>query len=104
MKQNFPNRSHVFCVFCQMCNFIASNKCETKTKVKHTKHPKHLKHPKHPKHYESPSKGIGDADSCETRCKRESSAGTNERSLVTMPPQCRTSERVAYDNLLRIGQ
>ena len=46
MEQNFPNRSHVFCVFCQMCNFIASNKCETKTKVKH---PKHLKHPKHPK-------------------------------------------------------
>lgn len=46
MEQNFPNRSHVFCVFCQMCNFIASNKCETKTKVKHTKH---LKHPKHPK-------------------------------------------------------
>lgn len=44
MEQNFPNRSHVFCVFCQMCNFIASNKCETKTKVKH---PKHLKHPKH---------------------------------------------------------
>ena len=41
MEQNFPNRSHVFCVFCQMCNFIASNKCETKTKVKH---PKHLKH------------------------------------------------------------
>ena len=30
MEQNFPNRSHVFCVFCQMCNFIASNKCETK--------------------------------------------------------------------------
>lgn len=77
MEQNFPNRSHVFCVFCQMCNFIASNKCETKTKVKH---------PKHPKHYESPSKGIGDAESCETPCKRESSAGTNERSLVTMPP------------------
>ena len=50
MEQNFPNRSHVFCVFCQMCNFIASNKCETKTKVKHPKHPKHLKHPKHPKH------------------------------------------------------
>lgn len=74
MEQNFPNRSHVFCVFCQMCNFIASNKCETKTKVKH------------PKHYESPSKGIGDAESCETPCKRESSAGTNERSLVTMPP------------------
>ena len=46
MEQNFPNSSHVFCVFCQMCNFIASNKCETKTKVKH---PKHLKHPKHPK-------------------------------------------------------
>ena len=44
MEQNFPNRSHVFCVFCQMCNFIASNKCETKTKVKHLKHPKHLKH------------------------------------------------------------
>ena len=44
MEQNFPNRSHVFCVFCQMCNFIASNKCESKTKVKH---PKHLKHPKH---------------------------------------------------------
>ena len=44
MEQNFPNSSHVFCVFCQMCNFIASNKCETKTKVKH---PKHLKHPKH---------------------------------------------------------
>ena len=44
MEQNFPNRSHVFCVFCQMCNFIASNKYETKTKVKH---PKHLKHPKH---------------------------------------------------------
>ena len=44
MEQNFPNRSHVFCVFCQLCNFIASNKCETKTKVKH---PKHLKHPKH---------------------------------------------------------
>ena len=95
MEQNFPNRSHVFCVFCQMCNFIASNKCETKTKVKHPKHlkhpkhPKHLKHPKHPKHpkhYESPSKGIGDAESCETLCKRESSAGTNERSLVTMPP------------------
>lgn len=83
MEQNFPNRSHVFCVFCQMCNFIASIKCETKTKVKHTKHPKHLKHPKH---YESPSKGIGDAESCETLCKRESSAGTNERSLVTMPP------------------
>lgn len=41
MEQNFPNRSHVFCVFCQMCNFIASNKCETKTKVKHLKHPKH---------------------------------------------------------------
>ncbi len=77
MEQNFPNRSHVFCVFCQMCNFIASNKYETKTKVKH---------PKHPKHYESPSKGIGDAESCETPCKRESSAGTNERSLVTMPP------------------
>ena len=38
MEQNFPNRSHVFCVFCQMCNFIASNKCETKTKVKHPKH------------------------------------------------------------------
>lgn len=93
MEQNFPNRSHVFCVFCQMCNFIASNKCETKTKVKH---------PKHPKHYESPSKGIEDAESCETPCKRESSAGTNERSLVTMPPQCRASERVAYDNLLRI--
>lgn len=74
MEQNFPNRSHVFCVFCQMCNFIASNKCETKTKVKH------------PKHYESSSKGIGDAESCETLCKRESSAGTNERSLVTMPP------------------
>ena len=50
MEQNFPNRSHVFCVFCQMCNFIASNKCETKTKVKHPKHLKHLKHPKHPKH------------------------------------------------------
>ena len=50
MEQNFPNRSHVFCVFCQMCNFIASNKCETKTKVKH---PKHLKHPKHPKHPKS---------------------------------------------------
>ena len=82
MEQNFPNRSHVFCVFCQMCNFIASNKCETKTKVKH---PKHLKHPKHPKHYESPSKGIGDAESSETLYKRESSAGTNERSLVTMP-------------------
>ena len=47
MEQNFPNRSHVFCVFCQMCNFIASNKCETKTKVKHPKHMKHLKHPKH---------------------------------------------------------
>ena len=77
MEQNFPNRSHDFCVFCQMYNFIASNKCETKTKVKH---------PKHPKHYESPSKGIGDAESCETPCKRESSAGTNERSLVTMPP------------------
>ena len=46
MEQNFPNRSHVFCVFCQMCNFIASNKCETKTKVKHLKHPKHPKHPK----------------------------------------------------------
>ena len=46
MEQNFPNRSHVFCVFCQMCNFIASNKCETKTKVKHLKH---LKYPKHPK-------------------------------------------------------
>ena len=44
MEQNFPNRSNFFCVFCQMCNFIASNKCETKTKVKH---PKHLKHPKH---------------------------------------------------------
>lgn len=86
MEQNFPNRSHVFSVFCQMCNFIASNKCETKTKVKHPKHPKHLKRPKHPKHYESPSKGIGDAESCETPCKRESSAGTNERSLVTMPP------------------
>ena len=89
MEQNFPNRSNFFCVFCQMCNFIASNKCETKTKVKHPKHPKHLKHPKHPKHpkhYESPSKGIGDAESCETPCKRESSAGTNERSLVTMPP------------------
>ena len=50
MEQNFPNRSHVFCVFCQMCNFIASNKCETKTKVKHPKHPKHLKHPKRLKH------------------------------------------------------
>ena len=92
MEQNFPNRSNVFCVFCQMCNFIASNKCETKTKVKRPKHPKHLKHLKHPKHpkhlkhYESPSKGIGDAESCETPCKRESSAGTNERSLVTMPP------------------
>lgn len=52
MEQNFPNRSNVFCVFCQMCNFIASNKCETKTKVKHPqhlKHPKHLKHLKHPK-------------------------------------------------------
>ena len=44
MEQNFPNRSHVFCVFCQMCNFIASNICETKTKVKHLKHPKHPKH------------------------------------------------------------
>ena len=44
MEQNFPNRSHNFCVFCQMCNFIASNKCETKTKVKHPKHPKHPKH------------------------------------------------------------
>lgn len=44
MEQNFPNRSNFFCVFCQMCNFIASNKCETKTKVKH---PKHLKHSKH---------------------------------------------------------
>lgn len=44
MEQNFPNRNHIFCVFCQMCNFIASNKCETKTKVKHLKHPKHLKH------------------------------------------------------------
>ena len=41
MEQNFPNRSHVFSVFCQMCNFIASNKCETKTKVKHLKHLKH---------------------------------------------------------------
>ena len=41
MEQNFPNRSNFFCVFCQMCNFIASNKCETKTKVKHPKHPKH---------------------------------------------------------------
>ena len=50
MEQNFPNRNHVFCVFCQMCNFSASNKCETKTKVKH---PKHLKHPKHPKHPKS---------------------------------------------------
>ena len=47
MEQNFPNRSNFFCVFCQMCNFIASNKCETKTKVKHLKHPKHPKHPKH---------------------------------------------------------
>ena len=47
MEQNFPNRIHVFCVFCQMCNFIASNKCETKTKVKHPKHLKHLKHLKH---------------------------------------------------------
>ena len=44
MEQNFPNRSNFFCVFCQMCNFIASNKCETKTKVKHPKHPKHPKH------------------------------------------------------------
>ena len=50
MEQNFPNRNHIFCVFCQMCNFIASNKCETKTKVKHLKHPKHLKHLKHLKH------------------------------------------------------
>lgn len=44
MEQNFPNRNHVFCVFCvfcQICSFIASNKCETKTKVKHLKHPKH---------------------------------------------------------------
>lgn len=47
MEQNFPNRSHNFCVFCQICSFIASNKCETKTKVKHPKHPKHLKHSKH---------------------------------------------------------
>ena len=47
MEQNFPNRSNFFCVFCQMCNFIASNKCETKTKVKHLKHPKHPKRPKH---------------------------------------------------------
>lgn len=77
MEQNFPNRSHDFY---QICSFIASIKCETKTRVKHTKHLKH------PKHYESPSKGIGDAESCETLCKRESSAGTNERSLVTMPP------------------
>ena len=38
MEQNFPNRIHVFFVFCEMCNFIASNKCETKTKVKHPKH------------------------------------------------------------------
>lgn len=98
MKQNFPNRSHNFY---QIHCLIASNKCETKTKVKHTKH---LKHPKHPKHYESPSKGIGDAESCETPCMRESSAGTNEHSLVTMPPHCRASERAAYDNLLRIEQ
>ena len=50
MEQNFPNRSNVFSVFCQMRNFIAPNKCETKTKVKHQKHQKHQKHPKHPKH------------------------------------------------------
>lgn len=50
MEQNFPNRSNVFCVFRQMCNFIASNKCETKTKVKHPKHLKHQKHQKHQEH------------------------------------------------------
>ena len=50
MEQNFPNRSHVFCVFCQMCNFIASNKGEPKPKVNPPKHLKHPKHPKHPKH------------------------------------------------------
>lgn len=41
MEQNFPNRSHDFY---QICSFIASNKFETKTKMKHPKHLKHLKH------------------------------------------------------------
>lgn len=82
MKQNFPNRSHVFCVFCQMCNFIASNKCETKTKVKHLKHLKHQ----------------AKASEMPNHAKRHASERVPQkrtRPLGDNAPQCRASESVA---------